>query len=99
MALATHGRRATCELHSVAYCSCGNTLCGLPSELFLLVTSLLLSCICLHRLGDERLNDVLVRAAAVTPLTVADLVLGQLPVKEADMIMERWKQRKQTVES
>ena len=36
----------------------------------------------LFRLADERLNDVLVRASAVTPFTVADLVLGQLPVKE-----------------
>ena len=36
------------------------------------------------RLADERLlNEVLVRAAAVTPGSVAPLVLGQLPVREA----------------
>lgn len=38
------------------------------------------------RLGDDRLNDVLVRAAAITPSTVADLVLGQLPVNEVDLL-------------
>ncbi|CAE7867121.1 SPON1, partial [Symbiodinium necroappetens] len=39
------------------------------------------------RLHDEQLlNDVRVRAIAVTPLTVADVVLRNLPVREVDLL-------------